>query len=176
MANLYKDERGCAYFAGFAKRACLFKSPRNELRLASSRPAVNPSSFPIQPSIYAIPCLILDHSVPALLSFPVFANTCRPALPSSMWSDRVPHPPRYPASAVGACGDSVLPTESPITNHKPYQPASANFASLTNCSLAANHLSLLCFQSLTTIKFCNPFVLRILHRCRGCGGTSRWQQ
>jgi hypothetical protein len=50
--------------------------------------------------------------------------------------------------------------------------APTNSQQLTNCSPIVSHFVPLCFQSLTTVKLCKPFVLITIRNARGWVGAS----
>ncbi len=119
------------------------------------RPAVLKTDHPMRIVILSKRSAPKDLSSPSARPF-----TPLPAYPDlreKRQSANQRHLPWYPASAVGACGDSSLFHESPacpdpvgVTDH-----GSPSFPSLS-------------FQSLTTIKFSNPLVFTTIRNAGGC--------
>ncbi len=84
-------------------------------------------------------------------------NSRRPAPSTSAVPAHLRDLPWYPASAVGACGDSSLLHQS---------RACPDRVGVTNDE--SHTLPPLSFESLTTIKFSNPLVLKTIRNAGGC--------
>jgi len=139
----------------------------------------------IQPSISPVPGIIFYQSInlcylhTRLASSTLHFMRPRQGVPKNSPLDVYPsHLPSFPASVSGACGDSSLFRESPVTNHTSPTLPPFSFQSLTNCPSLFAHRQLFYFQQVLNCPFCNHFVLTTIQIAGGWGyplrsGTSR---